>query len=158
MLHLVVGGEWRLTLVKPWSPQVWIAERWSGRHHNIGHSDAICWERLWTTREGLCRCDPPASEPAGTLRRPCQLRVAEEPVRPGSLPPEVMSRVPRLPCSSAGQQRDRAAARPRPAVPGRRSQQQPVCRVGGCVEGGAREGLRPDSDGGDWALCQKEGV
>lgn len=73
----------------------------------------------------------------------------EEPGGPGSLPAEVLSGVPRLPGAPAGPQRERAAARPRPAVPGRRSQQHPVCRVSGCVPGSAREGLWPDSDGGD---------
>ena len=84
--------------------------------------------------------------------------MAEEPGRPGPFPSEVMSRVPRLSGPPAGPQRHGAAARPRPAVPGRRSWQQPVRRVSGRVQGGTREGLRPDSDGGDRELRQKPRV
>lgn len=82
----------------------------------------------------------------------------EEPGGEGSRPAEVLSRVPHLSGAAAGPQRGRAADWPRPPVPGGGTWQQPVCGVSGRVAGGAREGLRPDSDGRGRALCQTQRV
>lgn len=82
----------------------------------------------------------------------------EEPGGEGSCSAEVLSGVPRLSGAAAGPQRGRAADWPRPPVPGGGTWRQPVCGVGGRVTGGAREGLRPDSDGGGRALCQTQRV
>lgn len=84
--------------------------------------------------------------------------MAEEPGRPSPLPPEVRSGVPRLPGSPAGLPRGRAAAGPRPAVPGCWSQQQSVCGIRRRLQKRAWQGLRPGFDGKDRALRQTQRV
>lgn len=152
----------------PSSPQVWTIiiqngeQSWcvcrSALHHHFRKSDTICWQKLWTARKDPRSSYPPASRPTDTLCWPGQLRVAEKSGCAGTLSPEILSRVPCLHDSPAGSRRQRAAVWPRPAVSGYRSQQQPVCWISGCVQDGTGEGIRPDSDGGDRAICQIQRV
>lgn len=84
--------------------------------------------------------------------------MAEESSCSDSHSAEVLSRVSNLLGSSTGSQREGAGARPRQALQGRGSRQQPLCRVGGCDQSGAREGLRTDIDGGNGAVRKESRV